>query len=70
MSFFVPLLIERQEFQLVYFSNFSYGDIDEMAPSERETVYNFLIEQKDAEKKAQEERLTKMKQQRAAKSHR
>lgn len=57
----------KREFQLVYFANFSYDEIDQLTPTERDMVYGFLVEQKEAEKKAQEDNLQKIKQQKSSK---
>lgn len=54
--------IVTRQFQLVYFGHFNYAELDELAISEFDALYNMLLEQKNEEKKASEEALRKQKE--------
>lgn len=47
--------VVKQQFQLSYFGKVSYEESQEMSIHEREYMFGLLLEQKAAEKKAQEE---------------
>ena len=56
------LNIIKKQFQLVYFGQFTYADLDELTLSEFNALYEILLEQKNEEKKAREEALRKQKE--------
>lgn len=47
--------VVKQQFQLSYYGKISYTESQEMPIHEREYMFGLLLEQKAAEKKAQEE---------------
>lgn len=47
--------VVKQQFQLSYYGKISYEESQEMSIHEREYMFGLLLEQKAAEKKAQEE---------------
>jgi hypothetical protein len=44
--------IMKQEFELVHIGNFTYSDLESMAPFERKVMYNNLLEFKKKEKQS------------------
>lgn len=53
--------ILKEQFQLAYFGKISYESSEKMTIQERHTVYAILIEQKKAERKAQEDSIRESK---------
>ena len=59
--------IMREQFELAYFGRVEYGASDRMSVSERHSMHYMLVDQKKAERKAQEEALRKSKESRSNK---
>lgn len=53
--------IMTQQFQMVYYANFSYADIEKMAVFERHWLYEKLVSTKEEEKEAREKSIEEAK---------
>lgn len=54
--------ILREEFQLAYFGKINFESVDNMDVRERTMLFNLLLEQKKAEKKAQDDAIKRAKE--------